>query len=372
MTEVVSTRYRQSHRHSALLTISALALFCASSVSQQARRISEVEINIGPRAHSSAVAFTPDSSTLAVAKFKAGSVDFLNLKTGKSRSFPDAVKPSGKFGNMLAFSRDGRFLALNEDDSGVTIWDLRSKEHWLTIPIEFNSYVASIAFTESGRDVVLVTKSGNCATARWDIRGRSQSSTHQFARSFQFETLSPDGHYAVFQQDEVHSVVDASTGAEAFTLRNGPRTLPDDYGKEVAVPDLRGGFVFSPDCRVLVAYYGNRITVWAVSSGTLLKKFAFGTNHNTYAYDYSDCLAISPDNKVLAVGLFGAINSVGLISLVSGKILDRFDCCPAGMFCNAVLFSPDGRLLLTDTSEHDMEDRDVLPLLRLWKVPESW
>jgi WD40 repeat protein len=143
-------------------------------------------------------------------------------------------------------------------------------------------------------------------------------------------------------------------------------------GKEVAVPNLRGGFVFSPDCTMLVAYYGNRATIWNVPSGKLSKKFEFFRNYNIYAHAYLDCLSISPNNEVLAVGLFGAINRVGLISLASGKVLDRFDCCPALMGCKTVIFSPDGRLLVTDTWNHDIKDREVEPMLRAWKVLESW
>ena len=42
------------------------------------------------------------------------------------------------------------------------------------------------------------------------------------------------------------------------------------------------------------------------------------------------------------------------------------------MFCDVLCFSPDGRILATNTESSDMLDRSVRPLLRFWKIPESW
>jgi WD40 repeat protein len=109
------------------------------------------------------------------------------------------------------------------------------------------------------------------------------------------------------------------------------------------------------------------VTLWDVPSGRESRRFPFKP-----AYPgHSDHLSLSPDKKVLAVGGFTKSHLVGLISLESGKVLGTFECCSQEMTCDVVRFSPDGRILATDTSSANHRDQGVDPLLRLWRVPAS-
>ena len=82
--------------------------------------------------------------------------------------------------------------------------------------------------------------------------------------------------------------------------------------------------------------------------------------------------SVSPNNRLLVIGGFRKVNVVALVSLESGKVLDTFECCPPQMVCNHVCFSPNGRILATDTSGVDQNDNYVDPLLKLWKIPDNW
>ena len=42
------------------------------------------------------------------------------------------------------------------------------------------------------------------------------------------------------------------------------------------------------------------------------------------------------------------------------------------MLSEGVRFSPDGRILATDTESVNGFDQDVEPLLRFWRIPASW
>ena len=48
-----------------------------------------------------------------------------------------------------------------------------------------------------------------------------------------------------------------------------------------------------------------------------------------------------------------------------------FECCPR-MLCDVVRFSPDGRILATNTEPVNRSDQEVPPLLRFWRIPASW
>jgi WD40 repeat protein len=181
-----------------------------------------------------------------------------------------------------------------------------------------------------------------------------KGSAYEFDSLLRFQTLSPDARFAVLQGEGAKAVFELASGKKLFTM------------------DRRGGFRFSRDGSVLVSYNGYQVCIWAIPSGELMKRFTFPSSFAPSGYGYLDCLSLSPNSKVLAVGGFTEPHIVGLISLVSGDVLDKFECCPTSMCCDAIEFSWDGRILATDTDAVDRTDKSVKPLLRFWKLPDSW
>jgi WD40 repeat protein len=310
------------------------------------------------------MAFSPDGKTLALPKRPEGHTELWNIETGQMRALVSSFDKAGGRANDVAFSKDGRFLAVTHD-TGVAVWDLSANKEKMQIPVQGPSWVARSAFTVNPPYLVLITATvtredsrlgrNNYSSVRWDVSTWKKEQSHAFDPTLLLKAISPDGRYALLQKN--------NQGQIAFDLETGKRVFAIDIG---------GGFRFSADGSILVSYDGKRISCWDVTSGRELRHFEFGSSRLPKDYDVDDCLAVSPNKKVLAVGYFARVYIVALISLESGKVLDRFECCPRSMFCSTVCFSPDGRILATDTEDVDMQDQLVKPLLRFWKIPESW
>ena len=194
------------------------------------------------------------------------------------------------------------------------------------------------------------------SAVRWEISTEKKLQTHVFDPFLRFKALSRDGRYAVMQKFMVgQTVFDLVTGKGIFTVVGS------------------GEFVFSDDVSTLVSYDGDEAWVWNVPSGKQLKHFVFKPNYS--AGDYSvhpGCLDVSSDKKLLAVANFRQTNVVGVVSLETGKALGEFQSGPFPMLSHVVRFSPDRRILATDNQSVGITDNSVQPLLRLWKIPESW
>ena len=202
-------------------------------------------------------------------------------------------------------------------------------------------------------DRPLVVAPWKVAVVRWDARTGKCLGSKTFGPSFGFSAFSPDARYVVLQDkgDEGPAIFEIATGNKPFAL------------------GAKGGFVFSDDGRRMAMYDGDQVLVWDISSGKVMQHVTFGSSCLPRLYpDYKNRLSFSPDKRILAVGGFTDIGMVGLIDLESGKILDKFRCCPASMFCEFVEFAPYGGILATDTATMTDDDRVVEPILRFWKV----
>jgi WD40 repeat protein len=175
-----------------------------------------------------------------------------------------------------------------------------------------------------------------------------------FDPSLRVMALSPNGRHSVLANSLEQAVFEVATGKKIIALNDS------------------GGVCFSTNGLTLVAYNGNEVSLWDISSGKQFRRFAFNSSYLTPGYVNTDCLSMSPDKKLLAVGWFTKMNTVGIISLESGKLLDTFECGPPLMMCSTVNFSPTGRMFATDTDSVDNNDREAEPLLRFWKIPDSW
>ncbi|NEQ18640.1 MAG: hypothetical protein F6K28_00505 [Microcoleus sp. SIO2G3] len=91
------------------------------------------------------LAITPDSQFLASSSSNDGTVKLWNFKTGQIiRTIPDL-----KFINSLAFSSDGRTLAMHDSSGGLQVWNWRLPQKILTL--EVNS---DFSFTPDGQSLI--------------------------------------------------------------------------------------------------------------------------------------------------------------------------------------------------------------------------
>jgi WD40 repeat protein len=331
----------------------------------QGTKVTELTEVIGARFHVGPMAFSPDGKSLALPKLDEGQVELWSLETGKKQVLFSSFNKDRAPARHVAFSKDGRFLAVDYQNTGVTLWDLPSKKEQAHIPVTRPSWVDDMSFADDDRTFVTIMSTvtdrdiegpgpsrWNHSAVRWEVSTGKKQVVHVFDPFLLFKALSPDGRHAVLQNEGGQTVFDLVTGKRAFAT------------------DSDGGFLFSEDSSTLVSYDGDQMCVWDVPSGKESRRFAFQPGYTPTSS--ANHLALSPDKKVLAVGWFTESHVVGLISLQSGKVLGTFECSPAPMICEAIRFSPDGRIFATDTQTTDGRDRVVRPLLRFWKIHESW
>ncbi|MBW4548217.1 MAG: WD40 repeat domain-containing protein [Symplocastrum torsivum CPER-KK1] len=91
------------------------------------------------------LAITPDGQFLASSSSNDGTVKLWNFKTGQIiRTIPDL-----KFINSLAFSSDGRTLAMHDGSRGLQVWNWRLPKKIRTIEVNSN-----FSFTPDGQSLI--------------------------------------------------------------------------------------------------------------------------------------------------------------------------------------------------------------------------
>jgi WD40 repeat protein len=310
------------------------------------------------------MAFSPDAKVLALPKGD-GRVELWNLETGKAHVLVSAFNKEGFPADRVAFSDGGRLLAVLYREPGVVIWDLSQNKERTFIAVRLPQYVDDFAFGDADRTLVTIMGRFMTFSARefrrghsavvWDSLNGEKKADHVFDPIHVFKAISPDGRYAVMQSSEGQTGFDLVTGKRAFAV-NG-----------------EGEFAFSRDGLALACYNGEEAWLWDVPSGQRLRYFAFRPSYCAGAYCWQrGGVAISPDKTLLAAANFLQTNVVGVISLETGTAVAELECGPSIMLSDVVLFSPDGRLVATDTQKVDGNDRQVQPPLKLWRVLDSW
>ena len=348
-----------------LLIVLGVAFYRRGPGRASAPAVAELKEFIDARHDGGPLAFSSDGKYLALSRHEDGKVEVWGLSTREVRVLDSSIYTGATAAGRVVFSSDGRLLAVRHPGTGASVWNLSAKKEQAHIRVSQPRWVYDMAFTDNDRALVAIIpsvtdedrKAGrkNCSAVHWDSSTGKEQASHVLDPFLRFKALSPDGRYAVFQEKDAAQAV--------FDLRTGDR---------VSSIDAFGGFRFSRDGSILVSYSGKRICLWDVRSGKQLKQFALKSSYLTPGYEDADRICLSPDNKMLAVGMFTEINRVGLISLESGEVLATFECCPPQMFCSEVRFAPDGRVLATDTDSTNIKDQHVQPLLRFWKIPASW
>jgi WD40 repeat protein/transcriptional regulator with XRE-family HTH domain len=133
-----------------------------------------------------AVAFTPDSSTLAVVDIKDGGDQVTLLDTASGRT-QRTIKPSTASTLSLAFSPDGHTLATASSSGVVNTWDRRTGR--LQDSFSASGEVASLAFSSDGRTLATSSVRG---VHLWDL-ATSQTRITLPTRSLAAVAFSPDG-----------------------------------------------------------------------------------------------------------------------------------------------------------------------------------
>ena len=255
-----------------------------------------------------AVAFVDGEGTLAVGDgvpHQSGAVKIFNCQTGEPIVTFDEPK---RVVYCLATSPDGILLAAGDADSLVHVWNLNTKKLAKTIDAH-NGWVLGAAFSSDGKR--LATASADQTLRVWNVDTWEPAVRYDLPATVHGAAISPDGKI----------VVGAVGGPGEWALRIGridfdpqqaarrkpePRPISTGTGMPLDVVwPARGEYVFVP-CN------DHTVRVYQGNNGRLVKTL---DGHTDWVY----CMAASPDGKCLASG--SADGTVKLWNGADGKPL---------------------------------------------------
>ncbi len=293
------------------------------------------------------LAFSPDGQVLAAGDGMR-TVRLWEAATGKEIRH---IQTDQGYVTGLAFVRGGEVL-LTSGDGAIRLWEVRSGAEILPDRGHTSGIVSGV-LSADGR--TLITGSSDGSVRWWDRatgneRGRLAAPVESL-QGGRGMALSPDGALAAYHtekrvgKDEVHG------GIELWDL-SARKKLVSLWRPNIFTAR------FSPDGKTLFTQiwdveqrYG-RIVAWDAATGKELRTLARNPD------GFEQILQLSPDGKILAAMTSGLEKSVVLCDAATGKELGRVPANPEFSQCLAI--SPDNQLLAVADGTRLRPDSRVL------------
>ena len=252
------------------------------------------------------VAYSPDGRCLAIVGSSPG-ICLWDLSAGTSQ-FVAADIASIHRAKHVAFSPDGQTLAVtNELDGTIVLWDLATRRERMIL--HHPSPPICVAFSSDGRSLATTGASDNSSILLWDLE----------------------------------------TGYRRMLAAGGP-------GHPLMVRHVTG-FAFSPDGALLACarVHEHCVRLWDLNT---LRELRVLAGHARFVKS----IAFSPDGALMATAANDG--TLGLWKVATGERLVSLDGRATSL--QKVAFSPDGRTLVLATwDDDDLRLWDVAAILRL-------
>jgi hypothetical protein len=277
------------------------------------------------------VAFSPDGKALAMA------IDDDSVKVWDTASAKVVATLHGHKGPVwsVAFSPDGATVATGSSDRTVRLWETSTWSQDRTL--EHKGSVRALAFSRDGGKLVSGTRDGTVTV--WNLgRPKEPLTIPGHLGEVVAVAFSPDGAtVASASGDKTIKLWDARTGREAMTLQG-------HQGGIYAV-------AFAPDGQALASGgWDHTVRLWDVATG---ENRATLRGHEQDVWS----VAFSPDGKTLASG--SEDRTVKLWDAESGREVETLRGHTSSVY--AVAFAPDGKTLASAGRDGTIKLWDVTP-----------
>lgn len=283
------------------------------------------------------------------------SIKITNIKTGKSW-FLDG-HPSVVGG--IAFSPDGKFLAVSGSDRFIHVFDIATKS--VVKKLDGNSKpLKSISFSPNGEYLSVLNDDGEMSV--WHLadekllrgakamRGIFRTISNEFSKDGKYFLFVNDGDFGVWQTSDLKQL-DGFKTAEKYESRSGQMSIRYDR-----VPVYSATFI-NDGKEIIASHYDGTWRVWNVKSGKQIKKINLNEN--------AKFLVSLGNQKVIAV-VHGKDRSndemkIKIFDCKNGTEIKRFDDEDTS-YIEAITLSPNGKDFVTS---------DISGDVYLWNINKS-